>query len=560
MGSNNLIFALWTKRLFLWSSIAGVTGFLASTDAQAQSVRAKIIQPAAYRLATDQTPIPQGGAESAYRSPAYFPGAGIDPALQMHRPGLIRQGRMVSAKIRRQEKIIDAKFDDTKPAQKVQDPFGEKQQTPKPPLNQFRPIVPQTNKETKGSAQNQGGLPQDVFKDPFKNENRPQLNNPKSVLPAEPNENAQPDGPEQTPPPEIEQPSARRRKSKLDSDIDYQSRRGYDSMPSRSNVYQAPDSQPVPAYPEVVEEGIYFVPAYEPIPGLQSPNVAPPLALYPDQYSPAPPSYHQPVPQNPPPPIYADQWAGRSHQTPPAVYSNVVAPVERYKGQGPVASVRRGLLEKIKSDLHRNWGVGDFDQCACPNSGHGPAFYFGFQGAGIATLDIGSDNNGELVTDGGTAFMFSLGRINGNNLRTEAELSFRSSDVNSFLSSGDEFEYSGQLQAFSGMANAYWEFTSFPSERIKPYVGAGVGFTSLTTTLEDSDGSSLLSTEKNSDSSFAYQWMAGLNYKVNNNLDLFSEYRFLDMDRFQIRSTQSTLTGDYGYSASSIGLGLRWKF
>jgi opacity protein-like surface antigen len=571
MGSNRFIFAAWKKRLLL-PGFALAAAFFMPASSQAQSSTARIIQPVAYRFGSDQIPFPAEPGENAYQASPQLPNTRprFKPAID--RPGLIRRGRMVSSAIIRQEKVIDAQENRSNSAQIIQDPFGENQQTPKPPVNQFRPVVPPKINVQEGTFQESGKLPPDVFEDPFKNENRPGDKSvptgPNLTQPANNkqgnNQDVDPPEPKPAQPQETAPAPPRPRKSKLDNGIDYQTRRGYNSLPSRSNVYQPPGSQPAQPFVDPGEAGVYFVPAYEPIPGLQAPHVAPPTNMYPENYSANPPSYHPPVPQGQP--SYDGQWQPHLHQpiqTPPqTVYSEVVPAPAARDPQGPVAAVRHGLLGKIKSDLQQNWGIGDFSrQDSAYNSiANAPAFYFGFQGAGAVSTDFDNGSGSVLNASGGTAFMFALGRLNGKNLRTEAELSFRNNDVTSFSTPGMEFDFDGQLQTFSGMANAYWEFSNFPSDRIKPYIGAGVGFTSLTATLRDASGGSLLNTDRNSDSSFAYQWMAGLNFRAGDNLDFFGEYRFHDMESFQIRSFDRALSGDYGYSASSVGVGLRWKF
>lgn len=567
MGSKSLSFARWARKLLI-SGLAMVAVLPWPADSQAQSVTARIIQPVAYQFGSDQTSLPADPAQDAFQSAPNLPTTNprFKPAISQ--PALIRRGRMVSSAIIRQEDDPAAQKTPANSTQSLQDPFGENQQTPKPPVNQFRPVVPSKINVQEGTFQESGKLPPDVFEDPFKNENRPSGNpdlpGPDLNRPTNEKQNVEPAEPAIPQSEETDLIPPRPRRSKLGSEIDYQSRRGYDSLPSRSNIYQPPGSQPARSFGDPNEAGVYFVPAYEPIPGLQSPNVAPPATMYPGNYQVSPPSYPPPVPQHQP--GYPGQWQQDFHQstqTPPqTVYEEVVPAPAVVSGQGPVASVRHGLLGKIKSDLQHNWGIGDFSQQNCSHEflTNAPAFYFGFQGAATVATDFSNGSGSELIASNGTAFMFALGRLNGNNLRTEAELSFRSNDVTSFRTPGMEFDFDGQLQAFSGMANAYWEFSNFPSDRIRPYIGAGVGFTSVTTTLSDTLGGSLLNSDNNSDSSFAYQWMAGLNFSVSDNLDLFGEYRFHDMESFQIRSLETGLAGDYGYSASSVGMGLRWKF
>jgi len=151
-----------------------------------------------------------------------------------------------------------------------------------------------------------------------------------------------------------------------------------------------------------------------------------------------------------------------------------------------------------------------------------------------------------------------LGQYQGLNLRTEIEFSFRENDLISLTSPSNPnfvspaFE-NADIRSYSGMANAIWEFTRFPSARIKPYVGAGFGFVNVEAQAA-LDGMSALAGIDNSDSSFAYQAIAGLNFQVNETVDLFAEYRYLKADSLQL--------GNFGfdYETSNVHGGFRIKF
>jgi len=267
------------------------------------------------------------------------------------------------------------------------------------------------------------------------------------------------------------------------------------------------------------------------------------------------------------------------------VYTPVVQPpanmVCNDGSQGPMTTARRGLFSKLKQDWKNDWGFGDYQSChntgncggcdigcgrstcgvgGCGSGATCPVFYFGFQGGWNEAFDVVNSQGSELSLDDGTAFYFSLGRMNGRNLRTEIELSFRDNDITSLLTADGELPASGDLQTFSGMTNVYWEFIKSPTGRLKPYIGAGVGFLSATTDLRLASDLGSSATESDSSSSFAYQWMAGINFKVSNHLDLYGEYRFVEADGFGIQSDRDDLSGDFDYSANSVGGGLRWKF
>ena len=368
------------------------------------------------------------------------------------------------------------------------------------------------------------------------------------------------------------------------------------------------------------DNGIYFVPAYDPIPGTHQSTLAPPALIdpqyghqqqqaWPDQYAaPSQPQYSHPQYQQLPyQPQYQQPQYQQQYQQPPSQYAyppqdyspdlavhpeqQVYSPVVQSPTSvachngigGPMTTARRGLLGKLTRDLKNDLGFGDYQSCqdagncgGC-NSGCGsscggcntgcggrgstcPVFYFGFQAAANDTFDVINNDGSELVLDNGTAFFFSLGRMNGRNLRTEIELSFRSNDISGLLTPNGTQDLSGQLQTFSGMANAYWEFVKFPTGRFKPYIGGGVGFLSATGDIRLASDIVSDVDDADSSSSFAYQWMAGVNFKISNHLDLFGEYRFLDAESFGIASDLEDLSGNFGYSASSIGGGFRLKF
>ena len=490
--------------------------------------------------------------------------------------------------------------------------FGGDQPIPTIPRNDDTPQQPVPRNPETQQRQN-GELPGDVFRDPFENENRGQPRGSQEEIPND----FLPDVPED---PEKQEPSEEPNgqdgrnpfvpKPNRDDEIDYQPGRTYDQTKRKSNVYRAPGSD------DVLESGngIYFVPAYDPIPGTRQPTIAPPALMDPHYGSPQQPPWpgqyagpnqqpsyghpqYHPQYQNPHP-----QYQYPQYQQPPAQYGHpqnygpapamqpgqqVYTPVVQPPAQmvcdnrppAIMTTARRGLLGKVMGDLKNDIGFGDYQSCqnagncsgcdsscssscggACGRGSTCPVFYFGFQAAANDTFDVQNDTGSELVLDNGTAFFFNLGRMNGRNLRTEIELSFRNNDVSSLLTPTGELPVTGQLQTFSGMANAYWEFVNSPTGRFKPYFGGGVGFLSATADLALASDPTLGANDPDSSSSFAYQWMAGVNFKVSNHLDLFGEYRFTDAESFGIPSDRDDLSGDFGYSASSVGGGFRWKF
>ena len=180
----------------------------------------------------------------------------------------------------------------------------------------------------------------------------------------------------------------------------------------------------------------------------------------------------------------------------------------------------------------------------------------------------GEIGSGIYMEDGGYVFGATLGQIQGRNLRTELELSYRNININGMRLEGNVpsqvVGVHGDFGALAGMLNAYWEFVDFGSANIKPYIGGGVGFALARPDLIQSDGMEAVIND--SESSFAWQYMAGLNYKASPTLDAFVEYRYFAADSFRLDTEIPEVaglgngTGPFDYRSSAVLFGLRARF
>ncbi len=179
--------------------------------------------------------------------------------------------------------------------------------------------------------------------------------------------------------------------------------------------------------------------------------------------------------------------------------------------------------------------------------------------------DIGT---GVYLEDAGYLFGITIGQIQGRNLRTEVELSYRNININGLQLQGSIPTQSvgvfGDIGALSGMLNGYWEFVEFGPEKFKPYVGGGLGFSLARTDLIQANGTEAVISDE--ESSFAWQWMAGINYKASSSLDAFVEYRYFAADSFRIDSQVPTVaglgngSGPFDFRSSSVLFGMRARF
>ena len=314
-----------------------------------------------------------------------------------------------------------------------------------------------------------------------------------------------------------------------------------DAVPLPGNVYRPPSRKlPSIVQPEQVPSNRF---APEPAPYSYPPPPVPQPSYQP-LYDPIPAVESQPAPREPQA-LYLE-----SESTP-----RYFLPARRQ----PVLALPH--CRQAVSPSERSCQVVDSQDCqshGCEPSD--PSFYFSFMGGWTGLRDLkAASSNGKFQTNDGSGFSFALGRRNGRNLRTEVNLSFHENEIDQYMAGTRSQRFTGELTSLAGMANAYWEFVEVPSGRFKPYLGMGLGFISIDSQIRDPSGQSMIALDMNNDSSFAYQWMTGLNYNAVGNLDVFAEYRFLGADDFRIETTGAS-SGRYSYKTDNVFLGFRWKF
>jgi opacity protein-like surface antigen len=208
--------------------------------------------------------------------------------------------------------------------------------------------------------------------------------------------------------------------------------------------------------------------------------------------------------------------------------------------------------------------------CSAIDDGCATCYLSLFGGSTALTNLIAREDRdiGTYFDESGLGFGGSLGQIQGRNLRLELEVSYRSQDVNGLrLLDGDgtteNLNLSGNFNTLAGMANAFWEFVDFPNRRVKPYIGAGVGFV---TAFPDFTIDGVAVNTDDHESSLAYQWIVGANYKLERQTDLFLEYRYFRADSLNLNTdiTPATTTGNgsgnIDHVADNIFFGVRMRF
>jgi len=202
---------------------------------------------------------------------------------------------------------------------------------------------------------------------------------------------------------------------------------------------------------------------------------------------------------------------------------------------------------------------------------NGPNIYYGSIFGGWTGLDdlmlSGDEGNLQISNEDGFNVGFALGQIQGKNLRSELEVTYRSNDLtgmtlNDLAGASQSFEGDGNIESISGMLNVIWDFTDLPTQRIKPYLGGGIGGVSADADFQI-DGMRTLG--DGNDTSLAYQWIAGINFQTRRFSDIFVEYRYFAADSLHFNTTLPASAiidgdGELEYRTSNVLFGIRMKF
>ena len=200
-----------------------------------------------------------------------------------------------------------------------------------------------------------------------------------------------------------------------------------------------------------------------------------------------------------------------------------------------------------------------------------PLYYVSLFGGWSDLSDLAvSDSSGriDLTSQNGLGLGFAFGQILGKNLRSELEFSYRSHDVGDLLLSDfgagrQTIGGNGDVESYAGMLNLYWEFSGLCDGLLTPYIGGGVGAANVSADLRLDGGQTAFTDGE--DSSFAYQYIVGMNFKVRSYSDLFVEYRHFAADGLRLDANlppSSLIDGDgqLNYQSNNIFFGMRMKF
>ena len=202
--------------------------------------------------------------------------------------------------------------------------------------------------------------------------------------------------------------------------------------------------------------------------------------------------------------------------------------------------------------------------------------YFGFEndvsndgGGGSGPIAFDSDSD----YDNGIGVYTSLGYALGNGWRPELEFAYRNADIDQIDPDGPGFtgipsgSIAGDTSIYSVMGNLIYDFNGI-SERATPYVGLGAGIAvidhDITGSIATGQPTQPLSISygNSTDTTFAYQGIAGIAFALAENLALDLSYRYFRHAKPEVAGTINGAPATLEVNSTSHNLfaGLRWNF
>lgn len=147
-------------------------------------------------------------------------------------------------------------------------------------------------------------------------------------------------------------------------------------------------------------------------------------------------------------------------------------------------------------------------------------------------------------------------------LRLEAEYTYRNNkpeawftgvETGGVLTSLTRDPAAGLVETHSLMFNSVYDLTRPRVGCANLYGGGGIGLLHANSTIAIP-----ATTYDISDTAFAWQLIGGVNFPINQRVDIFTEYRYLGADSFNVVDTATLLPfGDFNYDSHNVMFGFR---
>jgi opacity protein-like surface antigen len=170
-----------------------------------------------------------------------------------------------------------------------------------------------------------------------------------------------------------------------------------------------------------------------------------------------------------------------------------------------------------------------------------------------------SENSYEMGMKVGGAMGYDFGGF-----RVEGEAAYRTNNADDETGNFIPGPLTGSVSALSIMLNGYYDFHITNSSWV-PYLGAGVGMANVNYDMGSTVSPVVLYLD-DSDTVFAYQFIAGAGYKISSNTTLTVDYRYFATKDPSVRAgaglTATACGGacEMEYQTHEFNLGARFRF
>ncbi|HEY9079443.1 OmpA family protein [Magnetovibrio sp.] len=169
---------------------------------------------------------------------------------------------------------------------------------------------------------------------------------------------------------------------------------------------------------------------------------------------------------------------------------------------------------------------------------------------GVEKTTVNDTASRKVSFDDGLAGAVALGYDYASPWRTEVELARRAVGLDKVAGANA----SGDLSATSLMGNVLYDFDV--SSRFTPYLGVGVGAGRVNFDNASPFGASPID---DTDTGLAMQAIAGASYELQDNLDLFADYRYFTTRNLDMRTVAGN-SASFDVDAHTVMVGLRFSF
>jgi opacity protein-like surface antigen len=148
----------------------------------------------------------------------------------------------------------------------------------------------------------------------------------------------------------------------------------------------------------------------------------------------------------------------------------------------------------------------------------------------------------ELEFNPGWALGTAIGKYMTPNLRRELEFTYRHSTPDSVQFGGGNFDddITGNLRAYSVMANLVYELPNVRIGQFQPYVGSGLGLGVIDANFAHGADNYVID-----DAAVAYQGFVGFQRDIGARAKLFAEYRMFGTDKVDVAGPLVTTRDNY---------------